>query len=250
MTTEGFIKKAETIHGKLYTYTKVQYIKSHSKVIITCGIHGEFLQRPNDHLQGYGCPHCGTERTAMTKRSSADNFIKKAQEVHGNVYDYSDIIYTNAITKVCIKCSIHGAFYQTPDKHINSGTACPQCSYGISKGEKVIKKFLDANNITYEREKRFKDLKSDITKKQLRFDFFLEDYNLIIEYDGAHHFSPINVKGKLGDVDSVNRHHQRILYNDAIKNNYIEQKGFNILRINYKDNITEVLMSYFQLALV
>ena len=53
-----FIQKALRIHGNKYDYTKVEYINAHSKIRIICPEHGEFLQRPNDHLSGYGCPKC------------------------------------------------------------------------------------------------------------------------------------------------------------------------------------------------
>lgn len=36
LTTEEFIKKAQTIHGDTYDYSKVNYIDSHSKVCIIC----------------------------------------------------------------------------------------------------------------------------------------------------------------------------------------------------------------------
>ena len=57
-TTEQFIKEAIRLHGNKYDYSKVVYKNSYSKVIIICPIHGEFLQTPNEHLHGHGCPIC------------------------------------------------------------------------------------------------------------------------------------------------------------------------------------------------
>ena len=59
LTTDKFILKANKIHGDKYDYSKVEYNDSHSKVIITCPKHGDFLQIANDHLRGEGCPICG-----------------------------------------------------------------------------------------------------------------------------------------------------------------------------------------------
>lgn len=58
-TTKGFIEKANIIHNSTYSYSKTNYIKTSEKVIIVCNIHGDFQQRPNDHLKGRGCPSCG-----------------------------------------------------------------------------------------------------------------------------------------------------------------------------------------------
>lgn len=61
-TTESFIKKAKKVHGDKYDYSKVNYTKSQEKVIIICPEHGEFEQRPNDHLRGKGCPKCNQSK--------------------------------------------------------------------------------------------------------------------------------------------------------------------------------------------
>ena len=51
-TTEEFIRDAIKIHGNKYDYSKVEYIKNDSEVIITCPEHGDFKQTPNKHLLG------------------------------------------------------------------------------------------------------------------------------------------------------------------------------------------------------
>lgn len=58
VTTESFIIKARDRHGDRYDYSKTVYVRSKSKVIITCREHGEFEQAPTDHLTGCGCPRC------------------------------------------------------------------------------------------------------------------------------------------------------------------------------------------------
>jgi len=56
--TDEFIEKAIKKYEDKYDYSKVEYIESRKKVIIICKTHGEFEQRPNDHLSGYGCYRC------------------------------------------------------------------------------------------------------------------------------------------------------------------------------------------------
>lgn len=56
--TSGFITDAKNVHENKYNYSKVDYINSHTNVIITCSTHGDFQQSPTSHLNGCGCPYC------------------------------------------------------------------------------------------------------------------------------------------------------------------------------------------------
>lgn len=57
---------------------------------------------------------------------TVDDFILRAKKCHGDKYDYSQVIYKNANTKVTIICPEHGTFEQTPSHHYN-GQGCPKC---------------------------------------------------------------------------------------------------------------------------
>ena len=67
--TEDFIKKAKEVHGDWYDYDKVDYITATTKVIIRCPTHGEFEQKPSNHLQGQGCPICNRGFSTDSKLS-------------------------------------------------------------------------------------------------------------------------------------------------------------------------------------
>lgn len=60
MPLEEFIRRAKEKHGDKYDYSKVEYKNCETPVIITCPIHGNFPQRPCDHLNGNGCPKCNS----------------------------------------------------------------------------------------------------------------------------------------------------------------------------------------------
>lgn len=53
-----FINRAITKHSNKYTYDSVDYKTARSPVVITCPIHGDFEQTPDNHLKGCGCPSC------------------------------------------------------------------------------------------------------------------------------------------------------------------------------------------------
>ena len=57
-TTIDFIKKSIILHNNKYDYSLVNYTNNRIKVKINCLKHGEFEQKPNDHLNGRGCPTC------------------------------------------------------------------------------------------------------------------------------------------------------------------------------------------------
>lgn len=61
-TTEEFVKKAEKVHNKKYSYAKTVYRGARYKLIITCPKHGDFEQEASHHLRGEGCPLCRNSR--------------------------------------------------------------------------------------------------------------------------------------------------------------------------------------------
>lgn len=113
--TEEFIRAARQVHGNKYYYTKVKYKSARQKVEVVCLKHGSFFVTPNNHIsKKSGCPKCGVGRM----RSTTEDFIRRAREVHGDKYDYSESVYTNTRTKLKIICPKHGEFYQTPKIHL------------------------------------------------------------------------------------------------------------------------------------
>jgi hypothetical protein len=57
-TTEQFVEEARVVHGNKYDYSKTNYVNNRTNIVITCLTHGDFLQNPQGHLSGYGCPKC------------------------------------------------------------------------------------------------------------------------------------------------------------------------------------------------
>ena len=152
MTTEEFIRKAKEIHGEgKYDYSKTEYVNVKTKVCIICPTHGEFWQTPDSHLQGRGCPKCGSINRALHKKSSTDEFIEKAKLKYGDKYDYSKVEYNGNKTKVCIICPIHGEFYMTPNNHLQ-GNGCPSCTrpfYMFKENKLKLLKEYDLENMSY-----------------------------------------------------------------------------------------------------
>lgn len=92
-----------------------------------------------------------------------------------------------------------------------------------SVGEERIIKILEDNNIDYQREYKFADLGN------LRYDFYLPNYNRLIEFDGEQHYRDTGW-GPVYDIQ------QR----DQSKNDYAKSHNIQLVRIPYweRDTLT------------
>ena len=146
-TTEEFIGDAKKVHGNKYEYSLVDYFSSQTRIKIICSEHGVFKQRPNDHLCGCGCPFC-----AGNIKLTKDIFIKKANKIHKNYYNYSLVDYYNTNSIVKIICPIHGIFEQKVYNHLYSKTKCPKCiNNNIKKTkEQLINEFKIKHDDKYD----------------------------------------------------------------------------------------------------
>jgi very-short-patch-repair endonuclease len=147
-----FISKAIKIHKNRYDYSNVNYINAKTKINIICKEHGIFEQTPNNHLNNYNCQKC-----AKNFKLDTLGFIKKAKQIHNDVYDYSKVEYINADTQIIIICKIHGEFIQIPDFHINRKCGCPKCSNNvklnllefINKSNQIHNNVYDYSKVNY-----------------------------------------------------------------------------------------------------
>jgi len=109
----------------------------------------------------------------------------------------------------------------------------------VSKGENEIILFLNENNIIFEKEKTFGNCLS-LKSNKLRFDFWLPMFNTLIEFDGLHHFKPVNKYRRAQNT------HKSTVVNDEIKNSFCEENDINLIRISYKDmKYISLLLPYY-----
>lgn len=96
----------------------------------------------------------------------------------------------------------------------------------VSKGERKIAKILAEANIPFETQKTFNDARYPDTNRLMKFDFYLPDQQLLIEYDGAQHYETVNFwDGEEGLCYRQQR--------DAYKTNWCQENGIKLLRIPY-----------------
>lgn len=228
-TKDEFINAVKNIHknsdgSPKYRYDKVEFKNTNEKVIVTCPIHGDFPVNVGNHLyRESGCPKCKSKNISDKKKYSQQQFIDLSKKIHGNIYDYSEVEYDGSKKPVNIICKDHGTFPQKPVDHLQ-GNGCPFCNE--SAGEKIINEFLKNNNIKFNRQHKFPDCTNQMAPPKcviLKFDFYLPDYNTVLEYDGVQHYKPSFGK-KSFEITSRN---------DKIKNNYLKEKNIRLIRIPY-----------------
>lgn len=182
-TTESFIKKAKEVHGEnRYDYSKVNYININTPITLICNKCGkEFTQKPHNHLNGHGCTDCNGGVNIDT-----EEFIRRAKLIHKDIYGYDEVEYVNCSTPVkiiCNKCNL--PFWQQPLVHLGNH-GCPNCSDRFIL-EVDIELYCKDNNINIIKQYTWDWLKY---KGKQHVDFYLPDFNAVIECQGLQHFKP------------------------------------------------------------
>ena len=176
-------------------------------------------------------------------RKYKDEVIKRFIDVHGDRYGYDKVVYQRNDVKVIITCPSHGDFLQTPGSH-KAGSGCPNCKNSI--GEKLIQGLLKKMGIKYEIQKTFYGCINPETNRMLPFDIYVPEFHTCIEYDGYHHFIPVN---KWGGKDRLIETQRR----DEIKNQYCKDNDINLIRIPYtmdKLQMVEIFNKNFNKSLI
>lgn len=136
-TNTDFKKRASNVHNGKYIYDKTDLNNrdENGKVIITCPIHGDFKQDPNNHLRGIGCGKCANN----TKKNSQD-VINEIKSIYGDRYLIpEDFEYVNNKTPLHIVCPKHGDFYPTYMSFVGKQYGCKKCSCHIYENNEFIK---------------------------------------------------------------------------------------------------------------
>ena len=222
-TKNNFVLQSIKKHEDKYSYILVEYTNAYTKVKIICNTCNKiFEQRPAGHLSGYGCPYCGLGN----RLSNTDDFKLKCKNVHGDKYNYEFVDYLHSLTEVKILCNkCNQIFEQKPSTHL-SGSGCPKCNE--SKGEIKVAQHIKEKNIKFTPQKTFQTLRNI---KLLKCDFYLEDLNLLIEYDGKYHYKPVRgstPENKQKNLEDCQRR-------DKIKDEWAKANNIPLLRIPYWD---------------
>lgn len=226
LTYEFIVNEFEKEGYKVLT-DKKDYINTKTKLDVICP-DGKFWKVKYNSFQNGQRKPC---------ESLTYEYVKKYIENEG--YELLSNQYINNRTKLLLKCPYcKNKFKVHFNNFKDSKSRCPKCQNNF-KGEKEIEKVLNEFNIEFNTQYKFKNCKF---KKQLPFDFYLPNYNLLIEYDGIQHFQiKKHFGGYEGFIDTKIR--------DAIKNIYCKDNNIELLRIPYWDikNIKNIISNKLKL---
>lgn len=226
--TEIFKKEVFELVGNEYTVLG-EYINTHTKILIKhnkCG--NEFYMSPKSFLHdNQRCPNERYEKSAKSnmitqgKPNIKNKLLKEICRKEGYILKGE---YKGSRIKIPIKHILCGYEYEvTPYSFLNQGTRCPRCKY--SKGEKVIREYLESKNINFVEQYKINECKNI---RVLPFDFaILNKNNLVclIEYDGTqHYYRKFN-----NSEDDFNK----IRINDKIKTDFCKENNIPLIRIKY-----------------
>lgn len=214
------------------------YIDNKTVMKCFCEICGnEWETAASNLLARKGCPRCAIKKRAYIRRKTQEHFIKELEKVNPDIIVLGK--YINSTTKILCKCKIDGYEWHALPLNLLRGTGCPKCH--LSHGERLIRKILTDLNIDFKYQYRFDDCKNI---RPLPFDFYIENLNLCIEYDGEQHYFPVKFNG-CSDKDAISCY-ERTQQNDLIKNEYCNKNNIKLLRIKYTEfkNIENIIQEY------
>ena len=182
---------------------------------------GNIYYATTDCLKKGDTPSCG----CITK----ENQRAKLKDLSGQRFGHLKVIRwvgtINHNSRYLVKCDC-GKEYEVYAQNLTQGCTTSCGCVKESHGENKIREILNQNNIKFETQKTFNDFNYADTKGKPRYDFYLPDYNILIEYDGEQHFYPVY------SWDTQESFKLRQLH-DKVKNNYAITNGYTLIRIPY-----------------
>lgn len=181
-----------------------------------------------------GCTECTSEVKNPKTKSLIENVRKRVSKANNGKFflikrDEENSRYGH------FYCREHGIeFKQLISKNLLGQRSCKLC-LKESKYAKEVKEYLFNlfHHNSIETEKTFEDC---ISTFPLRFDFYIKEYNLLIEVDGEQHFYAMSHWG--GDSGFITR-----VENDGKKDTYCAEKSINLIRIGFYEivNAKEII---------
>lgn len=210
-----------------------KYINLNTEFILRCKNGHLWKTTYRNFMHGNDCSHCfGNGKLTY-------EYVKE----YLKYYDYILLSkkYINASTLLEVQCSEGHIFYITYNK-FQQGRRCPVCTRW--KGEREIIRIFKKYNITYEYQKKYEGLYGINKNKKtslLSYDFYLPNYNLLIEYQGEYHDG--TARNQTEEQFKIQQEY------DKRKREYAENNDIKLLEIWYWDfnNIEEIIMKKLNL---
>ena len=168
-----------------------------------------------------------------------EDFIEKYWSDKNTIDPFSIAPNSNKF-KVWIKCQNFCKHddYRVRISSFTQGSRCPICKE--SRGERIIRDYIIKNNIQFESQKTFSELKG-IGDRILSYDFYIPQFNLLVEYQGEFHYMPVYFANKSREY--CDNRYAKQQEHDRRKREYAESHNITLLEIPYwdYDNVESIL---------
>lgn len=267
---EDFLNKYWDYEKNIVDPWNISYCSHKSKVWIKCqekNYHKSYNIYTDNFVNGKRCPYCHNYLDKIHPLDSLGTLYPEVLSFWSDKNKKSPYEYSSfSSQKVYWKCpeDLHNDYLRRISYSNTSNFRCPECNN--SKGEASISKyFLNINfikilkeeysildnifklkNKYYIPQKEFDDL-IGLGGGKLSYDFYLPQYNLLIEYDGEFHYMPIT-KYKNEPVKYAEARLKKQQEHDRLKDEYAKKNNIKLLRIPYWDfdNIEKILDAYLK----
>lgn len=227
-------KKVEAIFKDNPNYKLISFRGAEKKAKIQCLKCGALFERyPTNIIQCPDvCPECNN---GATKQRLDLNEIQKRLDEGFDKGEYTILEYRGQLDKHSkVRCNKCGLIFDVQLSYFITQTrGCPKCNRYESKGERLVEKYFNENNIQYERQKRFTDCNNNLSS----FDFCVYDKNgqmILIEVNGRQHYENV---AHWGGLELAQRR-------DALKADYCKEHNIPLIVITYKELTYEKIDNY------
>ena len=256
LSLKEFINGAKEIHGDFYDYSLTEYINSKIKVKIICPIHGEFLQLPQNHLHGRGCPKCAN----IKKSKEEENIYKILNDWNINIIKNDRLIFQNKyeldlyLPNYNLAIEYNGLYWHSSEfrdnlYHQNKYLDCYE--KGINLIQIFEDEWLHQREKVIDKLKRYLNIQKDniIDINQCVIEELNNQNTLDLYYFEEDNFLEIDdLRHEKSDINIVLKYNNEIIsilsLNKENDNKYIITRFFD--RLNYQiNNSFKTLLNWF-----
>jgi very-short-patch-repair endonuclease len=205
----------------IYIRPETVAINSNKKYIFVCNVcNHDYEQSLNNKTNGRGCPYCSKPSRKMCRTLECKFCLKRSCYDYKGIWSKKNILSPEEVAissdkKYLFDChDCNHTYEQTPANKTSNKRGCPHC---VNKTELKVANYLKEMNINF-----IQQYKIGTSK---RYDFYLQNNELIIEVDGPQHFTQVSTWKSCGEN----------LQNDIQKMKTALSKGISVLRIYQPD---------------
>lgn len=233
LDTTTFKEKLERLHIDYFDVIG-EYKGQYDDIEIRCKKHQiNYFAKPYKIFNGTNsCPLCHQEDLRTRNLLSKDEAEQKLHLTHPMLNIIGN--YIDTFTPVKLHCNEHNYDFECSiNNYLYKGKqeCCPKCQR--TSGELFIINFLEKYNYKYSQQKTFSECR---VKQPLPFDFYLDDFNICIEYQGEQHYYAVDWFGGEKQLKKQQKY-------DEIKRKFCDENHIKLIEIPYweKDNLNDYL---------